>query len=194
MNDSIYSLKNFFTQLGYEKVSMTEWDQPDKYQKERKINYIANFQKKLGGSGTFVKIIQKYSYDKYIYFFLISNDLNRTQMEIKNIIKLSNKIADGLLDIICNWNFKTPGKDVDITLFHVTLELTCDKPSSKLDSIKRSMKEVLLSEIDFWINEFLVKKILKQKSINKNMIVEPKHNLEPDQPMFLKSQLSIIFL
>lgn len=86
--------------------------------------------------------------------------------------------------------FKTPGRDIDITVLHVTLELNVSQQNNQLDKIKRSLFSVLQSEVDFWLNEIIIKKILKQKIINQTNMLQPNHNLENDQALTLNAPSS----
>lgn len=115
-------------------------------------------------------------------------------MKIINSVKI-----DGLVDIIVKWSFKTPGAELDKTLFSVTLELNDGQSTNRknleknvvtqnkaLQTIKQSLFKLLKCEIDFWLNEIMIKKILKQKILNTNSGgLEPNHNLEQDQRLSL---------
>jgi hypothetical protein len=115
-------------------------------------------------------------------------------MKIINSLKI-----DGLVDIIVKWSFKTPGAELDKTLFSVTLELNDGQSTNRknleknvvtqnkaLQTIKQSLFKLLKCEIDFWLNEIMIKKILKQKILNiSSGSLEPNHNLEQDQRLSL---------
>lgn len=115
-------------------------------------------------------------------------------MKIINSLKI-----DGLVDIIVKWSFKTPGAELDKTLFSVTLELNDGQSTNRknleknvvtqnkaLQTIKQSLFKLLKCEIDFWLNEIMIKKILKQKILNiSSGSLEPNHNLEKDQRLSL---------
>jgi hypothetical protein len=88
-------------------------------------------------------------------------------MKIINSLKI-----DGLVDIIVKWSFKTPGAELDKTLLSVTLELNDGQSTNRknleknvvtqnkaLQTIKQSLFKLLKSEIDFWLNEIMIKKI-----------------------------------
>jgi hypothetical protein len=123
-----------------------------------------------------------------------------TTLLVTNTMKIINSLKiDGLVDIIVKWSFKTPGAELDKTLFSVTLELNDGQSTNRknleknvvtqnkaLQTIKQSLFKLLKCEIDFWLNEIMIKKILKQKILNiSSGSLEPNHNLEQDQRLSL---------
>lgn len=93
---------------------------------------------------------------------------------------------EGFNEFTVKWVFKTPGNEINKTLFDATLQLKDEQQNRQSKLSKKSLFNLLQYEIDFWINEILVKKILKQRVKNANEILEPSHNLEPDQFITLK--------
>lgn len=81
-NGANFSLKSYYTQLGYEKVMLGDWNKPTDNDRDRKISYQANFKRELGGLANHVKICQSYSNDQ-------------TQMTIENNMKLGNLVVEG---------------------------------------------------------------------------------------------------